>query len=66
MLYLAGAGVIEKLSIAKEMITLESLADVSAKIGALVHELQKERGMERLFYWQQDQQICWRITAATR
>ncbi|MEQ1530852.1 MAG: nitrate- and nitrite sensing domain-containing protein, partial [Methylococcales bacterium] len=49
MLYFAGTVVIERLSIVKEMITLESLADVSVKIGALVHELQKERGMSTSF-----------------
>ncbi len=49
LLYFAGAGVLEKLSISKEMIKLESLVDVSVKIGALTHEMQKERGMSASF-----------------
>jgi methyl-accepting chemotaxis protein len=43
LLYFAGSGVSERLSTSQEMTRLESLVDVSVKIGALVHEMQKER-----------------------
>ncbi|WP_333878672.1 methyl-accepting chemotaxis protein [Methylobacter sp.] len=49
LLYFAGSGVLERLSLSKEMVKLESLVDVSVKIGALVHEMQKERGMSASF-----------------
>ncbi len=49
LLYFAGLGVFERQSISKEMVKLESLVDVSVKIGALVHEMQKERGMSATF-----------------
>ena len=49
LLYFAGTGVFERLSVSKEMVKLESLVDVSVKIGALVHEMQKERGMSASF-----------------
>ncbi|HEY8035926.1 MAG TPA: nitrate- and nitrite sensing domain-containing protein [Methylobacter sp.] len=49
LLYFAGAGVLEKQSTSQEMAKLESLVDVSVKIGALVHEMQKERGMSASF-----------------
>lgn len=49
LLYFAGSGVVERLSTSKEMTKLESLVDVSVKIGALVHEMQKERGMSASF-----------------
>jgi len=49
LLYFAGSGVLERLSTSKEMVKLESLVDVSVKIGALVHEMQKERGMSASF-----------------
>jgi methyl-accepting chemotaxis protein len=49
LLYFAGSGVFERLSISKEMVKLESLVDVSVKIGVLVHEMQKERGMSASF-----------------
>lgn len=49
LLYFAGSGVLERLSISKEMVKLEALVDVSVKIGALVHEMQKERGMSASF-----------------
>jgi len=49
LLYFAGSGVFEKLSLSKEMVKLESLVDVSVKIGALAHEMQKERGMSASF-----------------
>ncbi len=49
LLYFAGTGVLERLSTSKEMVKLESLVDVSVKIGALVHEMQKERGMSASF-----------------
>jgi methyl-accepting chemotaxis protein len=49
LLYFAGSGVFERLSTSKEMVKLELLVDVSVKIGALVHEMQKERGMSASF-----------------
>ena len=49
LLYFAGSGVLERQSTSKEMAKLESLVDVSVKIGALVHEMQKERGMSASF-----------------
>ncbi|MFI3121430.1 MAG: methyl-accepting chemotaxis protein [Methylococcaceae bacterium] len=49
LLYFAGSGVIDKLALSKEMVKLEALVDVSVKIGALVHEMQKERGMSAAF-----------------
>ncbi|MGZ5578814.1 MAG: nitrate- and nitrite sensing domain-containing protein [Methylobacter sp.] len=49
LLYFSGITVAEKLSIAKEMIDLESLVEVSVKVGALSHEMQKERGMSASF-----------------
>ena len=49
LLYFVGSGVLERLSTSKEMTKLESLVDVSVKIGALVHEMQKERGMSASF-----------------
>ena len=49
LLYFAGTWSLERLSTAKEMVKLESLVDVSVKIGALTHEMQKERGMSASF-----------------
>ncbi|PPK73562.1 methyl-accepting chemotaxis protein [Methylobacter tundripaludum] len=49
LLYFSGSGVVERLAVSKEMVQLESLVDVSVKIGALVHEMQKERGMSASF-----------------
>ncbi|MFI3158284.1 MAG: nitrate- and nitrite sensing domain-containing protein [Methylococcaceae bacterium] len=49
LLYFAGSGVLEKSALSKEMVKLEALVDVSVKIGALVHEMQKERGMSASF-----------------
>ncbi|MFZ2407845.1 MAG: nitrate- and nitrite sensing domain-containing protein, partial [Methylobacter sp.] len=49
LLYFAGTGVLERQSTSKEMVKLEALVDVSVKIGALVHEMQKERGMSASF-----------------
>lgn len=49
LLYFAGSGVLERLSTSKEMTKLESLVDVSVQIGALAHEMQKERGMSASF-----------------
>lgn len=49
LLYFSGSGVLERLSLSKEMVKLESLVDVSVKIGALAHEMQKERGMSASF-----------------
>jgi len=49
LLFFAGSGVLERVSTSKAIVKLESLVDVSVKIGALVHELQKERGMSASF-----------------
>lgn len=49
LLYFAGSGVIERRAVSKEMVELEALVGVSVKIGALAHELQKERGMSASF-----------------
>ena len=49
MFYFAGSVSLEKASIAKEMVKLESLIDISVKVGEVVHELQKERGMSAVF-----------------
>jgi len=49
LLYFAGSGVLARQSTAREMVKLESLVEVSVKIGALVHEMQKERGMSASF-----------------
>ncbi|MGZ4993787.1 MAG: nitrate- and nitrite sensing domain-containing protein [Methylobacter sp.] len=49
LLYFAGSGVLERLALSKEMVKLEALVDVSVKIGSLVHEMQKERGMSASF-----------------
>ena len=44
-MYFSIDGLLEKNAVAVEMEKLESLAELSVKIGNLVHELQKERGM---------------------
>ncbi len=49
LLYFAGTGVFERLSVSKDMVKLELLVDVSVKVGALVHDMQKERGMSASF-----------------
>ncbi len=45
LLYFSISSTLEKAGIAREMGKLESLVELSVKIGALAHELQKERGM---------------------
>ena len=45
LLYFSISSTIEKAVVASEMGKLESLVDLSVRIGALTHELQKERGM---------------------
>jgi len=45
LLYFSISSTVEKAGFAREMGRLESLVDLSVKIGALAHELQKERGM---------------------
>jgi methyl-accepting chemotaxis protein len=45
LLYFSISSTIERAVIAREMGKLESLVGLSVKIGALTHELQKERGM---------------------
>ncbi|MDD5179626.1 MAG: nitrate- and nitrite sensing domain-containing protein, partial [Gallionellaceae bacterium] len=49
LLYFSVYGTLEKATVAADMAKLESLVDVSVKIGALTHELQKERGMSAGF-----------------
>ncbi|MDD5241887.1 MAG: methyl-accepting chemotaxis protein [Sulfuricella sp.] len=49
LLYFSANGVFEKSQVAASMGRLESLVDVSVKIGAMAHELQKERGMSAGF-----------------
>jgi len=49
LLYFSATGVFEKAQVASNMGKLESLVDVSVKIGAMAHELQKERGMSAGF-----------------
>lgn len=49
MLYFAGSSSFEKASVAKEMVKLQSMIELSVKMGEAVHELQKERGMSALF-----------------
>ncbi|CAA7621383.1 Methyl-accepting chemotaxis protein [Magnetospirillum sp. LM-5] len=44
MLWYAGAAVVEKAAFASRMNQLEEVADIGPVIGAVVHELQKERG----------------------
>jgi len=45
LLYFSVSGTLEKAAVSSEMGKLESLVGLSVKIGALAHELQKERGM---------------------
>jgi len=49
LLYFAGTGVFERQAISKEMAELEALVEVSVRIGAVAHEMQKERGMSASF-----------------
>lgn len=49
LVYFAWNGVLERQTLSKEMVKLETLVDVSVKIGALAHEMQKERGMSASF-----------------
>ncbi len=49
LLYFSGLGVFERQSTSTDMVKLEALVDVSVTIGALVHEMQKERGMSATF-----------------
>ena len=49
LLYFSITSTLEKVALSREMAKLESLAGVSVKIGALAHELQKERGMSAGF-----------------
>jgi methyl-accepting chemotaxis protein len=49
LLFFAGRTSLDKAVTASEMEHLQSLARLSVKIGALVHELQKERGMSAGF-----------------
>ena len=45
LLYFSISSTIERAVIAREMGKLESLVELSVKIGGLAHELQKERGI---------------------
>ncbi|MBF0213810.1 MAG: methyl-accepting chemotaxis protein [Magnetococcales bacterium] len=45
LLLIGGGTILEKQNFAGQMATMESLGALSVRIGALVHELQKERGM---------------------
>ncbi len=49
MLWVSLWNTLEKISLAQEMAQLQQLTGVSANIGAVVHELQKERGMSSGF-----------------
>ncbi|MDP3087068.1 MAG: methyl-accepting chemotaxis protein [Methylotenera sp.] len=49
MLYFAASISLEKLSITKEMLKLETMIGLSVKMGEVAHELQKERGISTLF-----------------
>lgn len=48
-LYFAANGIVSKVSIVKEVNALQPLTELSRKISAMVHELQKERGATGLF-----------------
>ncbi|MFA5982928.1 MAG: nitrate- and nitrite sensing domain-containing protein [Methylococcaceae bacterium] len=49
LLFFAGTLAIEKIKVANEMSQLQILAEVSVKVGDLIHNLQKERGMSAGF-----------------
>ncbi|MDP1546508.1 MAG: GAF domain-containing protein [Anaerolineales bacterium] len=49
LLYFSINGVIEKYFVAENMRQVETLAELSTRIGAAVHELQRERGRTALF-----------------
>ncbi len=49
LVYFSISGVAEKAALAANMRQLEALASLSTRIGAAVHELQKERGMTATF-----------------
>ena len=49
MLYFAASTSLEKSLVTKEMMKLESMIELSVKMGEVAHELQKERGMSALF-----------------
>lgn len=49
LLYFAIANLAEKAAVAADMDRLQALVDVSTKVGSLVHELQKERGLSSGF-----------------
>ena len=49
LLYFSIVGMMERVSLVNELNTLQPLARVSTGIGAMVHELQKERGMTGVF-----------------
>ena len=63
LLYFSVSGTLEKASLATEMVKLESLVDVSVKIGALAHELQKERGMSAAFIGSKDAKFAAELPA---
>ncbi|MES2013462.1 MAG: nitrate- and nitrite sensing domain-containing protein [Pseudomonadota bacterium] len=49
MLYFAGSVSLEKASVSKEMVKLESMIEIAVEMGETVHALQKERGMSALY-----------------
>ncbi len=49
MLWVSGWNTVEKIWLAGDMTRMQGLVEVSTRIGALVHELQKERGMSAGF-----------------
>lgn len=49
LLYFAISNVMEKATLADDMDQLQVLVDISTKVGSLVHELQKERGLSSGF-----------------
>ena len=49
LLYFAIQGATEKIAVSREMAKLESLIDLAASAGNVVHETQKERGMTATF-----------------
>jgi len=49
MLYFAASIGLEKAAVTKEMVKLETMIELSVKMGEVAHELQKERGMSALF-----------------
>jgi len=49
MVWVSAWNTVEKISLSREMGRLQGLVEVATRVGALVHELQKERGMSAGF-----------------